>query len=64
MLRAVQDITIEKNVYPENKIQIKLDGNLITNEIYHLAKLFDCIKMSKETLTQLITNLITLQVFC
>lgn len=38
MLRAVQDITIEKNVYPENKIQIKLDGNLITNEIYHLAE--------------------------
>ena len=38
MRRARQDTTIERNVYPENKIQIKLDGNLITNEIYHLAE--------------------------
>lgn len=38
MRRAHQDTTIERNVYPENKIQIKLDGNLITNEIYHMAQ--------------------------
>ena len=38
MRRAVQDTTIERNVYPKNKIQIKLDGNLITNEIYHMAE--------------------------
>lgn len=31
MRRAVQDITIEKK-------EIKLDGNLITNEIYHMAQ--------------------------
>lgn len=38
MRRAVQDTTIEKNDYPEKLIQIKLDGNLITNEIYHMAQ--------------------------
>ena len=38
MRRARADTTIERNVYPENKIEIKLDGNLITNEIYHMAE--------------------------
>ena len=38
MRRARVDTTIERNVYHDNKIQIKLDGNLITNEIYHLAE--------------------------
>ena len=38
MRRALQDTTIEKNEYPENKIELKLDGNLITNEIRHMAQ--------------------------
>lgn len=38
MRRAVQDITIERNEYPENKIELQLDGNLITNEIRHMAE--------------------------
>ena len=38
MRRAHQDITIERNVYPDDKIHIRLAGNLITNEIYHMAQ--------------------------
>ena len=37
MRRAHQDTTIEKREI-ENRIEIKLDGNLITNEIYHMAQ--------------------------
>ena len=40
MRRAVQDTTIERNENPQptNKVEIKLDGNLITNEIYWMAQ--------------------------
>ena len=38
MRHARADTTIERNVYPANRIEIKLDGNLITNEIYHMAQ--------------------------
>ena len=38
MRRAHQDTTIERNEEPTNKVEIKLDGNLITNEIYHMAQ--------------------------
>lgn len=37
MRHVVQDITIARKEI-ENRIEIQLDGNLITNEIYHLAQ--------------------------